>query len=49
MSERPALSRSAEAIRASVFAELAPRLEAHARAGRDLVPLHLGDTHLPPP
>ena len=43
------LSRSALAIRASVFAELAPRIEAHARAGGDLVALHIGDTHLAPP
>jgi aspartate/methionine/tyrosine aminotransferase len=43
------LSRSALAIRASVFAELAPRIEAHARAGGDLVALHIGDTYLPPP
>ncbi len=45
----PDLSRSALAIRASVFAELAPRLEAHTRAGGDLVALHLGDTSLAPP
>jgi aspartate/methionine/tyrosine aminotransferase len=32
-----------------VFAELAPRIEAHARAGRDLVELHIGDTYLAPP
>jgi len=43
------LSRSALAIRASVFAELAPRIEAHARAGGDLVALHIGDTYLTPP
>jgi aspartate/methionine/tyrosine aminotransferase len=49
MSEPPGLSRSAQAIRASVFADLAPRLEAHARAGGDLVPCHIGDTHLAPP
>ena len=49
MSARPGLSRSAQAIRASVFAELAPRIEAHTRAGKDLVALHLGDTHLAPP
>ena len=45
----PDLSRSALAIRASVFADLAPRIEAHAKAGGDLVALHLGDTYLPPP
>jgi aspartate/methionine/tyrosine aminotransferase len=43
------LSRTALAIRASVFADLAPRIEAHARAGGDLVALHIGDTHRPPP
>jgi aspartate/methionine/tyrosine aminotransferase len=44
------LSRTALSIRASVFADLAPRIEAHARAGGDLVALHIGDTHvLPPP
>ncbi|HEY6463730.1 MAG TPA: pyridoxal phosphate-dependent aminotransferase [Polyangiaceae bacterium] len=45
----PELSPSALAIRASVFAELAPRIEAHTRAGGDLVALHIGDTHLAPP
>jgi aspartate/methionine/tyrosine aminotransferase len=45
----PDLSRSALGIRSSVFADLAPRIEAHARAGGDLVALHIGDTHLPPP
>jgi len=45
----PRLSAGAEAIRASVFADLAPRIEAHARAGGDLVHLHIGDTHLEPP
>jgi aspartate/methionine/tyrosine aminotransferase len=44
-----ALSRTALAIRASVFADLAPRIEAHARAGGDLVALHIGDTHVLPP
>jgi aspartate/methionine/tyrosine aminotransferase len=43
------LSRSALEIRASVFAELAPHIEAHARAGGDLVALHIGDTYLAPP
>jgi aspartate/methionine/tyrosine aminotransferase len=44
-----ALSRSALAIRASVFADLAARIDAHVRAGGDLVQLHLGDTHVVPP
>jgi aspartate/methionine/tyrosine aminotransferase len=43
------LSRTALAVRQSVFAELAPRIEARARAGLDLVELHIGDTHLAPP
>jgi aspartate/methionine/tyrosine aminotransferase len=46
---RPSLSKTASAIRSSVFAELAPRIEAHARRGGDLVELHIGDTHLAPP
>jgi aspartate/methionine/tyrosine aminotransferase len=49
MSERPALSRSAQAIRASVFADLATRIEARAKSGGDLVALHIGDTHIEPP
>jgi aspartate/methionine/tyrosine aminotransferase len=49
MSEPLALSRTAQAIRASVFADLAPRIEARARAGGDLVTLHIGDTHIEPP
>src|SRR5579859_6221757 len=36
-------------MRTSVFADLAPRIEAHARRGGDLVGLHIGDVHLPPP
>ena len=43
------LSRTAQAIRASVFAELAPAIEARARAGGDLVALHLGDASGMPP
>jgi aspartate/methionine/tyrosine aminotransferase len=46
---RPALSRTATAVRSSIFAELAPRIEAHARAVGDLVELHIGDTHVAPP
>ncbi|HLK40302.1 MAG TPA: pyridoxal phosphate-dependent aminotransferase [Polyangiaceae bacterium] len=45
----PALSRSASRIQASVFADLAPRIGARARAGGDLVELHIGDTHRSPP
>jgi len=43
------MSRSACAVRASVFADLAPRIEARARRGGDLIELHIGDTHLAPP
>jgi aspartate/methionine/tyrosine aminotransferase len=43
------LSRTASALRASVFADLAPRIEEHARRGGDLVELHIGDTHVSPP
>jgi len=45
----PVLSSSAGEIRASVFADLAPHIEARTRAGGTLVPLHIGDTHLAPP
>ncbi len=44
-----ALSQTAKAIRASVFAELTPRIEARARRGEDLIELHIGDTHRSPP
>jgi aspartate/methionine/tyrosine aminotransferase len=47
--EALALSRTAKAIGASVFADLAPRIEARARRGDDLIELHIGDTHRPPP
>jgi aspartate/methionine/tyrosine aminotransferase len=43
------LSRTAQGIRASVFADLAARIEAHARGGGDLVALHIGDTNVLPP
>ncbi|HTQ41914.1 MAG TPA: pyridoxal phosphate-dependent aminotransferase [Polyangiaceae bacterium] len=43
------LSSTALQIRASVFADLAPRIEARAHAGADLVELHIGDTHVMPP
>jgi aspartate/methionine/tyrosine aminotransferase len=47
--ELPSLSASALAIGQSVFAELAPRIEAHARGGGDLIGLHIGDTYRSPP
>jgi aspartate/methionine/tyrosine aminotransferase len=43
------LSRTASALRASVFADLAPRIEARLRRGGDLIGLHIGDTHVAPP
>jgi aspartate/methionine/tyrosine aminotransferase len=45
----PPLSASALAIRASVFSDLAPRLQAHAARGGTLFPLHIGDTWRAPP
>jgi aspartate/methionine/tyrosine aminotransferase len=36
-------------IRASVFAELMPHIEARARSGADLVGLHIGDSYKSPP
>jgi aspartate/methionine/tyrosine aminotransferase len=46
MPRAPALSASARAIRESIFSRLQGRLAKH---GADAVPLHLGDTYLPPP
>ena len=43
------LSRTASALRASVFADLAPRIDERLRSGGDLIELHIGDTHVPPP
>jgi aspartate/methionine/tyrosine aminotransferase len=45
MPRAPQLSASARAIRESIFSRLAGRLANHP----DAVPLHLGDTWLPPP
>ena len=45
----PRLSRSASLIRAGVFAELAPRIDAQARLGADLIGLHIGDSYRAPP
>ena len=42
----PSLSSSAQALRESIFSRLQGRLAKH---GADGVPLHLGDTYLPPP
>jgi len=45
----PRLSAAATHLRASVFAALRGRIEAHRAAGGELVPLHIGDTWLTPP
>jgi aspartate/methionine/tyrosine aminotransferase len=45
----PALSSSVSSIRTSVFADLAPRIEAFTRRGGRPIALHIGDTHLSPP
>lgn len=36
-------------VRQSVFASLQTHIEAYTKRGGDLIPLHIGDTHLPPP
>jgi aspartate/methionine/tyrosine aminotransferase len=44
------LAKGAAALRKGVFAALEERIAEVARAGKTLVPLHIGDTHvLPPP
>jgi aspartate/methionine/tyrosine aminotransferase len=44
-----ALSGAARRIRPAVFAELQSRIDRLTARGEELVPLHIGDTHLPPP
>jgi aspartate/methionine/tyrosine aminotransferase len=44
-----ALSGVARRIRTAVFAELQSRIDRLAAEGAELIPLHIGDTHLPPP
>jgi N-succinyldiaminopimelate aminotransferase len=46
MPRHPELSAAAGALRETIFSRLAGRLQRH---GADGVPLHLGDTYLPPP
>lgn len=36
-------------VRQSVFASLQTEIEAYTKTGGDLIPLHIGDTHLSPP
>jgi len=43
------LSSAASAVRTSVFAELQGRIDAFKAGGGALIPLHIGDTYLPPP
>ncbi len=43
------LSSAACAVRTSVFAELQGRIDSFKAAGGELIPLHIGDTYLPPP
>ncbi len=45
----PKLSQTAHAIRPGVFSELERAISERRAAGGDLVPLHIGDTCLPPP
>jgi len=44
-----ALSDAARRIRPPVFAGLEERIERLTARGEQLIPLHIGDTHLPPP
>jgi len=43
------LSIASKRIRPAVFAELQARIEARTARGEELLPLHIGDTFLPPP
>jgi aspartate/methionine/tyrosine aminotransferase len=43
------LSDAARRIRPAVFAELQSRIDRLAARGEELIPLHIGDTHLTPP
>jgi arginine:pyruvate transaminase len=49
MRRTPPLSTTATRIRPPVFAELQSRIDRLTAQGGDLVPLHIGDTHLTPP
>lgn len=46
--KRP-LSESARRMKPAVFAELQARIDRLAARGEELIPLQIGDTHLPPP
>lgn len=45
----PPLSTTAARIRPPVFADLQARIDRMAAEGKRVIPLHIGDTHLPPP
>lgn len=45
----PSLSTTSTRIRPPVFAELQARIDALAARGAEIVPLHIGDTVMPPP
>lgn len=47
--QHPALSNAAANMRTSVFASLQHRIDAFRASGGELIPLHIGDTYLPPP
>ncbi|HEY8075086.1 MAG TPA: pyridoxal phosphate-dependent aminotransferase [Labilithrix sp.] len=49
MKPTPPLSQAAARIRPPVFSELQARIDRLASRGEELVPLHIGDTHLAPP
>jgi aspartate/methionine/tyrosine aminotransferase len=49
MASGPRLSESAQHIRPGVFAELQRHIDAYAARGGEMIPLHIGDTHLGPP
>lgn len=49
MSTKLPLSDVARRIRPAVFAELQARIDRMTASGQELLPLHIGDTHLAPP
>jgi aspartate/methionine/tyrosine aminotransferase len=49
MRRTPPLSRAALKIKPAVFADLQVSIDRLAARGEELVPLHIGDTHLAPP
>ena len=49
MSRYPEVSSAGAAVPASIFARLREHLAKYAASGGDVIPLQIGDTHLPPP